>query len=180
MKKIIGIVANEVPDGGEKIHNLPIIYTPAGYVKAVQNAGGLPIIIPMGQTEDVELYVNQIDKLILTGGQNVHPSYYGEPLKTTIDSSYKRRDAFEIALVKEVIRQQKPIFAVCRGMQLLNVSQGGSINQELSQLTQVEHMQNTPHEESSHGITTLTGSNIATVYGDQKKSILFTAKALIA
>ena len=60
-----------------------------------------------------------IDKLVLSGGQNVTPEFYGEEKEVDSDDYSLERDEFEFALVKEAIRQNKPIFAVCRGMQLL-------------------------------------------------------------
>ena len=97
----------------------------------VKEAGGLPIIIPVGSPDLAKSYIDMIDKLILSGGQNVTPKFYGE--KQTIDSDdYSlERDEFELALIKEALKQNKPIFAVCRGMQLLNVALGGTLNQKV-------------------------------------------------
>lgn len=97
----------------------------------VKEAGGLPIIIPVGSPDLAKSYIDMIDKLILSGGQNVTPKFYGE--KQTIDSDdYSlERDEFELTLIKEALKQNKPIFAVCRGMQLLNVALGGTLNQKV-------------------------------------------------
>lgn len=164
-KQLIGIAANEVADSGAKIHHLPIVYTPAGYVKGIQRAGGFPIVIPIGTPEDAKFYVNQIDKLVLAGGQNIHPRYYGETIQTDYDISYPPRDEFELALVREALKQGKPIFAVCRGMQVLNVALGGSSNQKLSNITEIAHVQDLPRDQASHTITTKAGSILATLYG---------------
>ena len=65
-----------------------------------------------------------IDKLILTGGQNVHPQFYGEKKTIESDDYNLVRDEFELALLKEALRQNKPIMAICRGVQLVNVAFG--------------------------------------------------------
>ena len=111
----------------------------------VKAAGGLPVIIPIGTAALAKSYVSMIDKLILSGGQNVDPSFYGEKRTGDSDDYSLARDEFEFALVKEAIRQEKPIFAVCRGMQLLNVALGGTLNQTVADHWQ-EEIFGTSHE----------------------------------
>ncbi|MGZ7154083.1 gamma-glutamyl-gamma-aminobutyrate hydrolase family protein, partial [Streptococcus pyogenes] len=77
-----------------------------------------PIVIPIGQPEMAKDYVGVVDKLILSGGQNVDPRFYGQEKEIESDDYSLARDEFELALIKEALRQKKPIFAVCRGMQL--------------------------------------------------------------
>lgn len=169
-KPIIGISANEVEDSGEKLHNLPINYLPAGYVRGVQLAGGLPILLPIGTKEDAKEYIAQIDKLILTGGQNVNPQWYQEELTFDANLMSTKRDEFELALIDEAIKQGKPIFAVCRGLQLVNVALGGTLHQDLSKRTteQVIHMQDpVPREEPTHRIRTEEGSILRRIYGEK-------------
>jgi putative glutamine amidotransferase len=88
-------------------------------------------MIPIGDPMHAKRYISMIDKLVLAGGQNVAPEFYGE-VETIQSSDYNReRDAFEIALINEAIKQNKPIVGVCRGMQLVNVVLGGSLNQQI-------------------------------------------------
>lgn len=98
---------------------------------AVRQAGGLPLVIPMGSPDLAKDYIDMIDKLILSGGQHVDPSLYGQERLIDSDDYLLERDEFELALIREALRQGKPIFAVCRGMQLLNVALGGSLEQEI-------------------------------------------------
>ncbi|HFI0264641.1 TPA: gamma-glutamyl-gamma-aminobutyrate hydrolase family protein [Streptococcus suis] len=98
----------------------------------VRQAGGVPIVIPMGAPDMAKDYIDMIDKLILSGGQHVDPSLYGQKRLIDSDDYLLERDEFELALIKEALRQGKPIFAVCRGMQLLNVALGGSLEQEVA------------------------------------------------
>ncbi|MGX4686291.1 gamma-glutamyl-gamma-aminobutyrate hydrolase family protein [Vagococcus sp. JNUCC 83] len=171
MKKIIGISANEIIDSGETLHNLPISYLPAGYVRAVQEVGGVPLVLPLGKAEDVKSYVSLIDKLILTGGQNVTPSFYLKDEKVLNEQlSLLERDLFEMALIEEAINQQKPIFGVCRGMQLINVYLGGSLHQDLSlrQPEPIVHMQ-APIERwiPTHDVFLEKDSLLTPIYGEQ-------------
>ncbi|MEG0254236.1 MAG: gamma-glutamyl-gamma-aminobutyrate hydrolase family protein [Vagococcus sp.] len=167
-KTIIGISANETEDSGEKLHHMPINYLPQGYVKGVQIAGGLPILLPIGTKEDAKLYIDQIDKLILTGGQNVDPKWYQQKPEFDANLMLTKRDEFELALIEESLKQKKPIFAVCRGMQLLNVALGGTLYQDLSkrQPETVIHMQDPVRRQvATHSIRTKENSQLEGVYG---------------
>ncbi|WP_162011989.1 gamma-glutamyl-gamma-aminobutyrate hydrolase family protein [Streptococcus sp. S784/96/1] len=126
---IIGIAANQRQ---VELDTLPWTYVPSGFPNAIIEAGGLPLVLPINKPEMAKHYISMIDKLILTGGQNVNPAYYHEEKDPNAEDDYFReRDEFEIALVKEAILQKKPIFAVCRGMQLINVILGGSLHQNI-------------------------------------------------
>ena len=113
--------------------------------EGVKVAGGLPIIIPLGTPDIASAYIDMIDKLILSGGQNVTPRFYGEEKEVDSNDYSLVRDKFELALVKEALRQEKPIFAICRGMQLLNVALGGTLNQEIDNHWQASYS-GTSHE----------------------------------
>lgn len=169
-RPIIGIAANEIEDAGARLYHLPICYTPSGYVKAVQNAGGLPIVLPVGSPDLAKEYIKQIDKLILAGGQNVSPALYGETIQVEEASLSKERDQFELALIEEAIAQKKPIFAVCRGVQLVNVALGGSLYQEISHLNEskIAHMQvPVSREIPTHQIRTENASILREIYGEK-------------
>ncbi|UUV99568.1 gamma-glutamyl-gamma-aminobutyrate hydrolase family protein [Vagococcus luciliae] len=169
MKKIIGISANEVVDAGEVLHHLPISYLPAGYVRAVQEVGGTPLVLPISQPKEAKTYIDLVDKLILTGGQNVSPSLYSSN-QSSEALSLLERDLFEIALIEEAIKQKKPIFGVCRGMQLLNVYLGGTLHQDLSlrQPERIKHMQS-PIERwvATHDIFFEKDSILTQIYGSR-------------
>lgn len=173
MKNRIGITANEIMDSGDILHNLEINYLPAGYSKGVAQAGGLPVLIPISEDlKDIRQYVSMIDKLILTGGQNVSPEFYQEKPIFSETLMMKKRDIFELALIEEAIKQDKPIFGICRGMQLLNVYFGGSLIQDLSQRVEepVKHMQAPiSNDIPTHWITTEKGSILNGIYGPKAK-----------
>lgn len=125
-KPIIGITGNE-----REMSDIPGYYYDSvsrHISEGVKNAGGLPVILPISEAESAKAYVEMIDKLIISGGQNVLPSYYGEEKIIESDDYSLARDIFEFALVEEALKQNKPIFAICRGMQLVNVALGGTLN----------------------------------------------------
>ncbi len=162
-KPVIGISGNERPHA--KFPDILWSYTPTGYVKGIQEAGGLPLIIPVSSdTQVVASYVGMIDKLILTGGQNVDPVFYGEEKDTSDDDFFLERDLFEFALVEEAIKQNKPIFSVCRGTQLMNIALGGSLNQDIE-----NHWQDAPTDYLSQDMVITPGTDLAGIYGTATK-----------
>lgn len=177
-RQIIGIAANGVPDSGEVLHHLPVSYIPDGYVKAVQKVGGLPVVLPIGTTDLAKDYVSRIDKLILAGGQDVTPKFYRQT-KTVQGSYSEARDRFELALLEEALLQEKPVFAVCRGMQLMNVFFGGDLKQELLSFTKILHMQDPiPKEKPTHELLTKGSSILQEIYGEKTSVNSFHNQAL--
>ena len=142
-KKIIGIAGNQLLQAAEVFHGNQVTYTPQGFVSAVQAAGGVPLVLPIGPKELAATYIQQIDKLLLAGGQDVAPEFYGQEPHIKLEETNRDRDEFELALIEEALKQNKPIFAVCRGMQLVNVALGGTLYQDLSMYPQwsVKHGQ---------------------------------------
>lgn len=128
-KVIVGITGNEKEMPA--MSGIQYVAVAKDLSEGVKQAGGLPIVIPIGQPEMAKDYVDVVDKLILSGGQNVDPRFYGQEKEIESDDYSLARDEFELALIKEALRQKKPIFAVCRGMQLVNVALGGSLHQSI-------------------------------------------------
>ena len=146
-KPIIGITGNEreIPDD----HFIHMSYTATGFVEGVKEVGGIPIILPIGDEEMAKRYVSVVDKLIITGGQNVCPQFYGEEKVIESDDYLLKRDIFELALIKEARSQNKPIFTVCRGTQLYNVALGGTLHQDIE-----DHWQDSSAEYTTQTIAT--------------------------
>lgn len=126
---IIGISGNHYKTGD---HTEPLLsYTQTCLVNAIEDAGGIPLILPVTRPELAEQYIKLVDKLVLTGGQNVEPIHYQEKLLIDSSNYFPERDRFELALIEAAHHQEKPIFGICRGLQLYNVAQGGSLHQEV-------------------------------------------------
>lgn len=126
---IIGISGNHYKTGD---HTEPLLsYTQTCLVNAIEDAGGIPLIFPVTRPQLAEQYMKLVDKLVLTGGQNVEPIHYQEKLLIDSSNCFPERDRFELALIEAAHHQEKPIFGICRGLQLYNVAQGGSLHQEV-------------------------------------------------
>ena len=156
-RTVVGVAANLCPVDaeGKNIHSS----VSCKFAESIRQVGGLPLVIPVGDESVVHDYVEMIDKLILTGGQNVHPQFYGEEKTIDSDDYNLARDEFELALLKEALHQNKPILAICRGVQLVNVAFGGTLNQEIE-----GHWQGLPFG-TSHSIETVEGSLVSKLFG---------------
>jgi putative glutamine amidotransferase len=100
------------------------------YVSSVIRAGGCPVLLPPSKATPVEV-LKVVHGLIITGGPDVNPALYGAERRPTTDEPRVERDAWESALCLAALGDDLPLLAVCRGMQLLNVALGGTLQQHL-------------------------------------------------
>jgi putative glutamine amidotransferase len=103
---------------------------PHDYEEAVRRAGGEPVILDY-KTHPAAEVVASFDGVLLAGGGDVLPSIYGEAAHGTFQAAEQGRDEYEIELVKRVLEADIPLFAICRGIQVLNVALGGTIIQDI-------------------------------------------------
>jgi putative glutamine amidotransferase len=108
------------------------------YPLAIRHAGGTPLILPvLGDREFVRESVGRADGVVLTGGDDLDPARYRrdipQELMATVTLDHPERDAVEIAVIEAVFEQRKPLLAVCRGLQILNVALGGDLIVDIPQ-----------------------------------------------
>jgi putative glutamine amidotransferase len=118
------------------------VLLPRSYIRAVQSAGGVALMLPPDPavTADPDAMLDLLDGLLLAGGVDVDPELYGAARAPETQHSVRERDEFEIALAKRALERDIPLLGICRGMQVLNVAQGGTLIQDLpSQLGHDEH-----------------------------------------
>jgi putative glutamine amidotransferase len=101
------------------------------YMKAVQRAGGVALMLPPDPHVDPDRLLDLVDGLVLAGGRDVDPAAYGAEREEATDEPHTVRDAFEIALARRALERDIPLLGVCRGMQLMNVARGGTLIQDL-------------------------------------------------
>jgi len=104
---------------------------PDSYVRAVQGAGGFPVLLPVDRRAPARL-VESIDGLLLIGGADLDPASYGAARAHGTETTYPDRDDFEIGMVRHALAAGIPVLAICRGMQVLNVALGGTLVQDLT------------------------------------------------
>lgn len=106
---------------------------PYNYVEAVQRAGGLALMLPVDPAvvEDPDEALDLLDGLVLAGGADIDPGSYGRQAHAETVDTVPERDAFEIALTRGAIERDLPVLGICRGMQLINIACGGTLQQHL-------------------------------------------------
>ena len=106
---------------------------PRSYADAVQDAGGLAVLLAPDArvVDEPEEVLERLDGLMLAGGADIDPSSYGQEAHAETVRTILERDRFEIALAREAIERDMPVLGICRGMQLINVALGGTLMQHL-------------------------------------------------
>ncbi|UOF91296.1 gamma-glutamyl-gamma-aminobutyrate hydrolase family protein [Fodinisporobacter ferrooxydans] len=109
------------------------------YARSIERAGGIPVMLPILEPSSIGKLLERLDGLLFAGGADVNPLHYGEAPKAYLGSVEEERDTFELLLAGQALLRDMPIFGICRGLQILNVAQGGSLYQDLQQEMGPEH-----------------------------------------
>lgn len=157
MNPVIGITPSIDEENG-------LYYVSEDNVYAISQAGGIPIILPyeMNQTY-IEKMVRTIDGLYLTGGNDIDPTFFSEEPHPKLGNIQRIRDEFEITFIQKTIEAKKPVFAVCRGSQILNIALGGCMYQDIYDQRDAEllqHEQKAIKSHASHYVNIKEGSKL--------------------
>ena len=150
---------------------VPAFMSPAGYARAVQRAGGRPVLLlpDPEDTEDPDGVLDIIDALIVTGGAgDVDPDLYGQKPHPERGPVQEERDAYELALVRAAVGRGMPTLGICRGMQILNVVYGGGIEQHLPDVVGHEDHRHAPGIFADHEVDLEAGSLAARAVGAER------------
>ena len=136
------------------------------YCDQVVRAGGVPVVLP--PVDDAEVLINMlegIDGLVLTGGADYNPLWYGEQPEKELHTINPTRDLPELLLTRLAFNRQIPILGTCRGLQTMAIALGGSLVQDLK--TPLKHSQDAPRSEATHSVTITEGSTLYGLYGQE-------------
>jgi putative glutamine amidotransferase len=154
------------------------------YTGAIRTAGGLPLILPIAD-DDPDLIgdcLEAVDGLLLSGGEDVAPAYYGEPLDERCQEPDRERDLFEIHLARAAMSRNVPILGICRGLQVLNVAAGGSLYQDLTCLPGTRSYHSATLSERQrliHAVRVLDGSQLRAIMGVAESEVTSTHHQLV-
>lgn len=166
---MIGICA-QFADATFGVWNQQAALLPAGYVNAVQRAGGLALmVLPEPQlTVDPDEFLHLIDGLIVSGGHDVDPASYGAAPHPETRGVTPERDEFEIALIRRAAERDIPVLGICRGMQVLNVAFGGTLLQHLPETFGHEEHRRVPgsFDDADHDVRLAADSIAALATGE--------------
>jgi putative glutamine amidotransferase len=153
---------------------IPAIISPARYLQAVQRAGGRPVLLPPDpeDAEDPGEVLDLLDALVVTGGAgDLDPALYGDERHPETGPVQEERDAYELALVRGALEREMPILGICRGMQILNVAYGGTIEQHLPDVLGHEEHRHTPGTFADHEVRLDPGSLAARAAGANRAPV---------
>lgn len=138
------------------------------YVDVVEQAGATPLVLPCVTNEDeAEAALEEVDALIITGGEDINPSLYGQEPVAELETVNDARDAADMLILGEALDEDLPILLTCRGLQLLNVYQGGTLYQDLPTMfeSDIQHRDPAEYDFTYHEITIEEDSLLAGIVG---------------
>jgi putative glutamine amidotransferase len=147
--------------------------SPRSYTLAVQRAGGVALLLPPDDAvaENPDELLDLVDGLILAGGSDIDPASYGARPHPATSGTRPERDRFEIALGTRALEREMPLLGICRGMQMLNVIQGGTLQQHIPDVIGNDDHRHTPGAFSDHDVLLEPGSLAARVVGQDRTAI---------
>jgi putative glutamine amidotransferase len=165
-KAIIGISAGRVRSGQEVTRAA----VNQRYVEAIQKAGGIPVIVPVGiPTSQFTTLFNKMDGFLLTGGDDIDPLQYGGEMHPSVGGVDVVRDDMEIAMVKWLLKEKKPFLGICRGFEIINVALGGTLYTHIAdQLPNAIHhpcYPDLPRDLLAHSVRIEGSSRLAQIMG---------------
>jgi putative glutamine amidotransferase len=175
MKPIIGICANySSNDQHGSIEGLGLPkqewqLLADDYILAIENAGGIPLIIPVTQnSESLIEIIDLLDGVLFTGGSDIDPQFYNELPKEGLSVIEPKRDAHELNLARKVLKDTDiPLLGICRGIQILNVVDGGTIYQDLKNewISDMNHtVLKAPKYHPTHDVKILEDSRLSKIF----------------
>ena len=144
------------------------------YFEALEEAGGLPVMLPL--TDDrtsLTQLLGRCDGLLFPGGPDIDPALYGEEKLPACGLTVPRRDAMELRLFRMALETDKPVFGICRGLQLFNAALGGTLWQDLPSQnpSPVQHRQKPPYDQPAHRVRVEPDTPLAALLGREETDV---------
>lgn len=150
--------------------SMPHALLPYNYVRKIERAGGIAVLIPPRVDADVQMagaVVSRLDGLMLAGGVDVEPARYAAKPHPSVQQARPDRDAFELALAQVTRELDLPVLGVCRGMQVMAVAAGGTLEQHLPDLVGHDEHSPAPGVYGTHTVRTVEGTRVSALLGQQ-------------
>ncbi len=163
---MIGITAYAEPSVRWGAWDLPAALIPLAYVRAIDAAGGRPLLVPPSE-DGLEETLAVLDGILFSGGSDLDPALYGQAPHAETNGIRPERDRGELALLQAALERDVPVLAVCRGSQLLNVARGGDLVQHLPDVVGHERHRHTPGVFADHDVEVVEGTRLAALVGDR-------------
>lgn len=139
------------------------------YLEAVAAAGGIPVILAPLPARRLDSIIERLDGICLSGGPDIDPACYGADAHPELGPTEPEVDLFELGLARAARRRRLPILAICRGLQVLNVSRGGTLVQHVPELgDDIRHRQEEPGSHTTHDVAVTPHSRLARLVGSER------------
>ena len=164
-KPLIGITTYVTP-AKWSYWELEAALIPVDYVRAVERAGGRPLLVPPSE-DGAEETLQALDGLLFSGGSDLDPGLYDQEPHDETFGIHEARDRAELALLEAALERDMPVLAICRGSQVLNVARGGDLVQHLPDVVGDEKHKHTPGEYADHDVTVEPDTRLGSLIGDR-------------
>jgi putative glutamine amidotransferase len=168
VRPLVGITAYAEPLVTWGHWTLPAALIPLAYVRAVDRAGGRPLLVPPSENGVAET-LDVLDGIIFSGGSDIDPDTYGEDPHPETNDLRPERDQAELELLTAALERDMPVLAICRGSQLLNVARGGDLVQHLPEVVGDDKHKVTPGLFAAHGVYVQPESRLGSLIGSEAR-----------
>lgn len=180
MKPFIGITCNyDTKDTVGEVTQMGIPgqdwdYVAGDYIYAIEKAGGIPVLLPRTEDPaDLEPLIDRLDGILVSGGHDVNPALYHARITGKCGRIIPERDTMDLAVASYSYQHKKPLLGICRGIQILNVMSGGTINQDVIGDSRFNHsvIDMLPRNLPSHKAEILEGSLLYQIFGKKEVAV---------
>lgn len=145
-----------------------------GYMKMLEQCGAVPVIMPLtSDSRELDYFISVCSGFLLTGGQDVTPSFYGAGRLPACGETCMERDRMEKYLLQKAIEYDKPVLGICRGIQIMNVCGGGTLYQDLESEhpSTVQHHMKPPYDRKAHSVTIVPFTPLYRIAGKREIAV---------
>ena len=168
-KPVIGVISVSRPFETSYFGEVYKSYVVEEYTDVLKTVGAVPIVLTQVKNEDVNAQLDLVDGVLIVGGADVDPKFYGEKKHDKIGYTNELDDIYHMTMIQEIERRDLPFIGICRGYQIFNVAMGGSLYQDLPTQLNMDkrHEQEESKSTATHFVKTVEGSLLNKLLGHE-------------